>query len=478
MTHTPGYRVLDKDLGRIGHAEVAQMHAFRPVWRLGLLVLALVGGLLVAMAVSGAAPGVLAIGAGLVVAAWLGMAIGANDVANSLGPAVGAGAIGLLPGLALVALAGVAGAVLAGGAVSARLAAGIVQLAPVADDPRAPLVMVAALVAAAIWITMATGIGLPVSTSHSIVGGIAGAGAVAFGLSAVAWGTLAMIASVWVATPVVSGGLAGALLILLRIKVVKAPDRAAAALRWLPPLVGLMVGLFSAYVLLMMNRQLGLSVIVGAAGLPALAGHLLTRRAVRRELAAHPRKPGIKPLLRPALLMAVVILGFAHGANDVGNIAGPLSVILSGQGLSAQIGVVPVLVLVCGGLAIATGTLLFGRRLVHMVGSGITRLNAGRAFCVSLATAVTVLAASGMGLPVSTTHVAVGGIFGVGFAREWLDRRPGSRAEALPADETRRRILVRRSHVVTITAAWLVTLPVTGALGALACMLVLRVAVP
>ncbi|MFN4131438.1 MAG: inorganic phosphate transporter, partial [Paracoccaceae bacterium] len=111
--------------------------------------------------------------------------------------------------------------------------------------------------------------------------------------------------------------------------------------------------------------------------LPALAGHLLTRRAVRRELAAHPRKPGIKPLLRPALLMAVVILGFAHGANDVGNIAGPLSVILSGQGLSAQIGVVPVLVLVCGGLAIATGTLLFGRRLVHMVGSGITRLNAG-----------------------------------------------------------------------------------------------------
>ncbi|MFN4059422.1 MAG: hypothetical protein ACK4IA_01545 [Paracoccus hibiscisoli] len=119
----------------------------------------------------------------------------------------------------------------------------------------------------------------------------------------------------------------------------------AAALHWLPPLVGLL----STYVLLLVNRQLGLSVIVGAAVLPALAGHLLTRRAVRRELAAHPRKPGIKPLLRPALLVAVVILGFAHGANDVGTIAGPLSVILSGQGLSAQIGVVPVLVLVCGG---------------------------------------------------------------------------------------------------------------------------------
>ena len=476
MTHAPGYRVLDKDLVRIGHAEVAQMHAFRPVWRLGLVVLALVGGLLVAMALSGAAPGMLAIGAGLVVAAWLGMAIGANDVANSLGPAVGAGAVGLLPGLALVAVAGIAGAVLAGGAVSARLAAGIVELAPMGGDPRAPLAMVAALIAAAVWITLATGIGLPVSTSHSIVGGIAGAGAVAFGLSAVAWGTLAMIASVWVVTPVVSGGLAGALLILLRIKVLKAPDRAAAALRWLPPLVGLMTGLFAAYVLLLVNRKLGLPVLSLAAVLPALAGHLLTRRAVRRELTEHPRKPGIKPLLRPALVMAVIIMGFAHGANDVGNIAGPLSVILQGQGVGTQIGVVPVLVLVCGGLAIAAGTLLFGRRLVHMVGSGITRLNAGRAFCVSLATAVTVLAASGMGLPVSTTHVAVGGIFGVGFAREWLDRRPGNRAEPLPADETRRRILVRRSHVVTITAAWLVTLPITGGLGALACLLVLGVA--
>ena len=173
--------------------------------------------------------------------------------------------------------------------------------------------------------------------------------------------------------------------------------------------------------------------------------------------------------------MSVLILGFAHGANDVGNIAGPLSVVLRGQGMSTAIGVVPVLVLAGGGLAIATGTLLFGRRLVHMVGSGITKLNAGRAFCVSLATAVTVLGASALGLPVSTTHVAVGGIFGVGFAREWLDRRRGSRSEALPADETRRRILVRRSHVVTITAAWLVTLPITASLGALACLLVLWV---
>lgn len=469
MSRFSTFRTLDKDLGRIGHAEVAQMHAFRPVWRLGMVVLALVGVLMGLLALSGAAPGVLALGAGLVVAAWLGIAIGSNDVANSLGPAVGAGAVGVLPGLMLVAVAGIAGAVLAGGAVSDRLAGGIIGLTPVIDGARAPMVMVAALIAAAMWITLASGIGLPVSTSHSIVGGIVGAGAAAFGFGAVAWTTVAMIALAWVVAPLLAAGLAGALLILLHRKVFTVADRGTAARIWLPPLVGAMAGLFAIYVVVLLDRAAGPRPLLGVAVAVALAVFFLTRRAVLHEVALHGHRPRIKRLLRPALLTAVIIMGFAHGANDVGNIAGPLSVVLAGQGGGA--GVVPVQVLIGGGLAIALGTLLFGRRMVHMVGSGITRLNAGRAFCASLATAVTVLGASGLGLPVSTTHVAVGGIFGVGFAREWLDRQ--RKASALPAEEARRRILVRRSHVVTITAAWLVTLPITASLGALACLLVL-----
>jgi len=474
MNTGPAFRTLDKDLGRITHAEVAQMHAFRPVWRLGLTVLALVGMLLVFLALSGAAPGVLAIGAGLIVAAWLGVAIGSNDVANSLGPAVGAGAIGLLPGLALVAAAGLLGAFLAGGAVSDRLAGGIIDLASISQGIRGPMVMVAALIGAASWITLATGIGLPVSTSHSIVGGIAGAGAVALGFHAVAWGTVLMIALVWVVTPLVSGAFAALLLMFLRANVVDAPDRGAAALRWLPGMVGAMCALFASYVLVLIFDGPPLlllqpmAIMIGGA-----TGFGMTRRGVLRELALHPKKPGTKRLLRPALLISVVFMGFAHGANDVGNIAGPLSVILSGRAVDGQIGIVPPMILIGAGLAIAIGTLLFGRRLVNMVGSGITRLNAGRAFCVSLATAVTVLGASSFGLPVSTTHVAVGGIFGVGFAREFLDRRRDTNHDAMPAEETRRRMLVRRSHVVTITAAWLVTLPITAGLGAAACALVL-----
>ncbi|MEE2860213.1 MAG: inorganic phosphate transporter [Pseudomonadota bacterium] len=465
-TDGTGFHTLHKDLDRLSHAEIAQMHAFRPVWRLGLTVLGVVGALMLLLALSGASPGLLAVGSGLVVAAWLGMAIGANDVANSLGPAVGAGAIRLVPGLALVAAAGIAGAVLAGDAVTARLAGGIVRLAPLAGGPQASMAMLAALIGAASWITLATGIGLPVSTSHSIVGGITGAGAVTLGIGGVDWATVAMIASVWVATPVLAGGIAAGLLVLLRTQVVEATDRGAAALRWLPAMVALMCGLFVAYVVLLLIGRSSFAIELPAAAAAAAAGFLVTRRRVLRELAEHPRKPSIKRLLRPALLAGVVILGFAHGANDVGNIAGPLSVILQGR-IAASAGLVPALVLAGGGLAIATGTLFFGRRLVNMVGSGITKLNAGRAFCVTLATAVTVLGASHLGLPVSTTHVAVGGVFGVGFAREWLDRRRNRQAQAMPAEETQRRVLVRRSHVMTITLAWLVTLPITATLGAL-----------
>ena len=173
------------------------------------------------------------------------------------------------------------------------------------------------------------------------------------------------------------------------------------------------------------------TVLLALALLPGLAGLLSIRRGIRREIALNPHKPGIRPLLRPALVIVAAMMGFAHGANDVGNITGPLSVILRGQMPPGQGPGAPIAVLLGGGMAIALGALLFGRKLVHMLGSGITRLNAARAFCVSMATAATVLAASGLGLPVSSTHVAVGGIFGVGFAREWLDRYhvPGDRQE-------------------------------------------------
>lgn len=467
------FRILDKDLGRVTHAEQAQAQAFQPVWRLGLILITMVGALLILMSFQAVLDERIAVGGAVVVAAWLGLAIGSNDVANSLGPAVGAGAIGVLPGLFLVAMAELAGASLGGGAVTQRLADGIFNMDMVPPAFHLQMLMLGALIGAASWITLATGIGLPVSTSHSVVGAIAGASVAALGVFAVNWSVLATIASAWVVSPLIAAALAGGVLVLVTLRVGQAKDREAAALRWIPALVGVMIGLFGIYLALLISRRVDVPLL--QVQVAALAAAVPAAWAMRRRLAAefsrNTSKPRLKHLFRPPLVVAVVIMAFAHGANDVGNVAGPLSVILP-AGMSHDELQVPIWVLAGAGLSIALGTLFFGRRLVVMVGSGITRLNPVRAFCVSLATAATVLIASGAGLPVSTTHVAVGGIFGVGFAREWLDRRNDRQRAAMPIEERRRRRLIRRSHVATMTAAWLVTVPVTALLGGCAYLLV------
>ena len=334
--------------------------------------------------------------------------------------------------------------------------------------------MLAALIGAAAWITIATAASLPVSTSHSIVGAIAGAGLTAAGTGALSWGGILAIALAWVVTPFAAALLAGSLLALLRIRVAEAPDRGRAAKTWLPPLIGTMVGLFVTYVatlLPVLSLRLPDALLPGAVA--ALAVTVLIRRRLCQALPLAGEKPGMKHILRQPLLFAAVMMGFAHGAGDVGNVAGPLLVILSpSQAGAAQ---VPPAMLALAGAAIALGAVLFGRRLVGMVSEGITRLNPVRAFCITLATAMIVLVASGLGLPVSSTHVAVGGVFGVGFVREVLDRRSGARRAELPVEERRRRMLIRRSHVATITVAWMVTVPITATLGALCCLAMLWV---
>ncbi|MBK4214449.1 inorganic phosphate transporter [Paracoccus caeni] len=467
------YRTLDKDLGRITHTETAQAHAFRPVRWIGLAILMATAVLIVAIGWTGHHPNMAALAVGLVVAGWLGISIGANDVANALGPAVGAGAIRLMPGLLMVGAAQIAGATLAGSEVTHRLASGILDPTTLQAGASAQLVMLSALLSAAIWITFATGARLPVSTTHSIVGGIAGAGVAALGVSGINWGALSLIAFAWVLTPFVSGLLAGAILIFLRRRVLEAPDRNGAALFWLPLMVGTMGGAFAAYVIVLLPYlPTALALPMGLGLGIAIRWH--TARRLQRDLKADRGRLSGRKIFGPALVMSAALMGFAHGASDVSNVAGPFSVILSGVN-AIDVGTISVGVLMAGGFAIAVGTVLFGRRLVEMVGGGITRLNSGRAFCVMLATAGTVLAAAAFGLPVSSTHVAIGGIFGVGFTREWLDRRRALSRAALPADEARRRILIRRSHVITITAAWLVTVPITASIGAVTCLITFAV---
>ena len=459
------YRTLDKDLSRVTNTERAVLHSARPLLRLGLALIFIAAASYVGTGFFAGQPAIGILAAGMAVAAYLALSIGGNDVANALGPAVGAGAIGMTAGLLSVAAMEVLGAVIAGSAVTATLTEGLVGSTLGAGEATARM-MLAALLAAGSWISLATWLGAPVSTTHSVVGAIAGAGMASFGLGAVNWPAMAMIAFGWIVSPLVSGLAAAGLMALLRGLVLDRADRVAAARIWMPVIVGLASAMLAGVVELAWQGS-GLAanaVLVLACG---TLGWVYTRRRIDRlSRGGGGGRLAMKQLLAVPLVAAALVMGFAHGANDTSNVAAPLTIILDSLSAGGDNALRGRLVLLLGGLGIALGVLLFGRRLVHMVGSRITRLNASRALCVSLATAATVLGASLLGLPLSTTHVAVGGVFGVGFYREWRDRRLAASQPPLPAEERRRRHLVRRSYMRMILGAWLITVPAAAVLAA------------
>ncbi|MFO1138984.1 MAG: inorganic phosphate transporter [Paracoccus sp. (in: a-proteobacteria)] len=458
------FRTLDKDLRRVTNAERAALQSARGVLRLGIALAFVIAAALTATGFFTGQPTFGIVAAGMAVAAYLALSIGANDVANSLGPAVGAGAIGMTTGLILVAGMEVLGAVLAGDEVTATLTEGLVG-STLGQGAATARMMLAALLAAGIWISLATWANAPVSTTHSVVGAIAGAGLATFGMTAVNWPAMAMIATGWMASPIVAGLLAAGMLAALRNRVMNRADRIGAGRVWLPVLVALTLGMLGAVATVTAHvTGPATALAVGLAG--AFAGWVYARLRIDRLIRDKSGEQlAFKKLLGLPLVVAAMVMGFAHGANDTANIAAPLTTML--DSLAADPGPPRrTLVLLVSSIGIALGIVLFGRRLVHMVGSNITQLNPNRALCVSLATATTVLVFSSFGLPVSTTHIAVGGVFGIGFYREWADRKPEPEGEALPAEERRRRHLVRRSHVRTILGAWLITVPAAAGLAA------------
>jgi PiT family inorganic phosphate transporter len=262
------------------------------------------------------------------------------------------------------------------------------------------------------------------------------------------------------------------------------PDKITAARRWVPVLIGIMAGAFAAY-LAMKGLKKVIDISLGTAvfsGLVVAVGTTLVMRPVirRQSEGMENRKKSLKKLFGVPLIMSAALLSFAHGANDVANAVGPLAAIVHAvqdHGTAAKVDI-PVWVMVIGAFGISFGLLLFGPKLIRMVGQEITKLNPMRAYCVALSAAITVIIASALGLPVSSTHIAVGGVFGVGFYREWhAERRARAlnlqKGTALVPEERRRRKLVRRAHVASIAAAWVITVPLTAALSAVL-FLVLR----
>jgi len=454
---------------------------------------------------------------------YMALNIGANDVANNVGPAVGSLALSLTGAIVIAAVFEAGGAIIAGGDVVSTVKKGIVDPAGFSDPAVFVWVMMGALLGAAIWLNAATWLGAPVSTTHSIVGGVMGAGIAAAGWDIVNWDSMGKIALSWVVSPITGGIVAATFLYTLKKLVFFKDEPIEAAKRVVPVMIAIMGWAFTTYLALK-----GIKKIVAVSFPTALlAGfviavliYIVVKPVIGRaapKLTAD--RDGVNRLFTLPLIISAAMLSFAHGANDVANSVGPLAgiydVLTDGDG-GAKVSI-PMWIMVIGALGISVGLALFGPKLIRTVGSEITELDRSRAFCIALAAAITVIIASQLGMPISSTHVALGAVFGVGFLREFLEQRLGRVVEnvlarhegqadftvveaelrnfqnAPPEDKLRilnhmkemgagavisaaqrkelqkalKRQLVKRSSLLKIVSAWIITVPVSGVLAAL-----------
>ncbi len=483
MSNTEGdprhLETLDRDLARFSNAELAALYVARPMVSTGIALIFVVMAGLAAALFFGQANNTLIVVVAACLGAYMALNIGANDVANNMGPAVGANALTMGGAIAIAVVFESAGALLAGGDVVSTIAKGIIAPESMGTATIFIWAMMAALLSAALWINLATWVGAPVSTTHSVVGGVMGAGIAAAGFAAVNWPTMGTIAASWVISPVLGGVVAALFLALIKSRIIYRDDKIAAARVWVPILVGIMSGTFASYLALKgLNKvfkiELHTALLIGLA-IGVLTWLIMIPLIRKQSEGLDNRNKSLKVLFGIPLIVSAALLSFAHGANDVANAVGPLAAIVqaSGSGSFTDVVSIPTWVMVMGAFGISFGLFLFGPKLIRMVGGQITKLNPMRAYCVALSAAITVIVASWLGLPVSSTHIAVGGVFGVGFFREWdAERRIRKAKLAMPEraryapEERRRRKLVRRSHFLTIIAAWVITVPAAATLSA------------
>jgi len=383
------------------------------------------------------------------IGAYMAMNIGANDVANNVGPAVGSRAMTMTTAIIIAAIFEAAGALIAGGEVVNTIKKGIIDISAFNGDTD-PFIwaMMAALLAAALWLNFATMMKAPVSTTHSIVGGVMGAGIAAAGFSIVDWGTMSKIAASWVISPVLGGIIAALFLYSIKKSIVFKKDKVSAAKTYVPVFVAIMTWAFVTYLTLKGLKKIWPQIIEALNIIPfisiemskkptflaaltlgalfAIVVYFLVKNSIKNNTTTlQNNKASVNTLFTIPLIFAAALLSFAHGANDVANAIGPLAAIndaIVNGGISSEASI-PLWVMGVGALGIAIGLALYGPKLIKTVGNEITELDQIRAFSIAMAASITVIIASQLGLPVSSTHIAIGGVFGVGFLREWLDSK-------------------------------------------------------
>ncbi len=382
--------------------------------------------------------------------------IGANDVANAMATSVGSKALTIKQAILVAAIFEFAGAFLAGGQVTSTIRKGIIDATLVSDDPELLVFgMLAALLAAGVWLLVASRKGWPVSTTHSVVGAIVGFAAVGIGVESVYWSKVVAIAASWVISPMMSGVLAFLIFMSVQKLILGSKDPLANARKYVPFYI-FAVGFMLALVTMLKGlKHVGLDLSYGESVLVAIACGITTMTigilAIKRikiipDEDSDFRFANVEKIFGILMIFTACGMAFAHGSNDVANAVGPVAAVVSivKTGAVAQESSLSTWILLLGGIGIVVGLATYGWRVIQTVGRKITELTPSRGFAAELAAASTVVIASGTGIPVSTTHTLVGAILGVGMAR-------GIGALNLRV-------------VRNIMLSWLVTLPAGGVL--------------
>ncbi len=401
---------------------------------------------------------------------WIYMAIniGANDVANNMWPAVWAKAISLAGAIIIAAIFEASGALIAGGDVVNTIKKWIIDPSLITDSHTYVVIMMSTLMWAAVWINIATYLKAPVSATHSIIGWLIGAWIAGVGIEIVNWNQIWLIMASWVISPLMWWGIAACIFIAITYSIFSRDNRSEAAKTWVPIYIGLMTWAFSSYLLMKwltnLFDQYAIEIHLWDALIVwfffALIVTIITMIHLKgKNYILKNSKKSINHLFNIPLIFAVALLSFAHGANDVANAIGPLAAIVEsiqwwGWTIGQEVWI-PFWVMIVWALGLSIWLIVFGWRLIKTVGKWITKLNQSRAFSVALAAAITVIIATQYWLPVSSTHIAIGGIFGIWFARQFLKHIHWVEKH-----------YIESSMIKHIALAWVITLPVSWLIAA------------
>jgi len=404
--------------------------------------------------------------------------LGANDVANAMGTSVGSKAVTLKQALIIAGVLEFTGAALFGHEVTETLATKIANPALFAATPQILVTgMVTVLISCGVWLQIATSRGLPVSSTHAVVGAIAGFSWVALGVDAIDWSSIGLITVGWILTPLISGAIAALFYSQIKHWILDQPNQVVQLQEWIPWLSTVLLGVFGVIVLPSLTepltnfviKQVGFTIpaydiplltgAIAAIGLTIISWRQLGDNGTTRQKeestqcpmpnAQCPMPNPVERLFARFQLLSACFVAFAHGSNDVGNAIAPLAAIvyINRTGSVPTNGItIPIWILILGGVGIVGGLAVWGKKVIATIGENIIALQPSSGFCAELATATTILIASRLGLPVSTSHALVGGVVGIGLVQNFKS--------------------IKFQTLQGIAAAWLITIPVSAVLSA------------